>query len=167
VRGYFDQRYAVIYMQRNLEDTVRSIYELRSRFGLDEDDFEQFKRRRICDMYSKDIPVDVIRDTLTLYQRIRHVDGLLQSRSETVPEYINTHIASWMAHEGRRGFLGLKYEDLVNDFRGTMLGVAGLLGSNRTEFVDEPQRVGWRDPRDNANWRKPPILTPLPFKWRA
>ena len=51
-------------------------------------------------------------------------------------------------------FMFVCYDDLVEDFHGTMLKIAKFLGSDKTEFKDENARVGWRENADNK-WTKP------------
>jgi hypothetical protein len=43
---------------------------------------------------------------------------------------------------------------MAGDFDGTMLKIAKFLGSDKTEFIDENKRIGWRSKSDNA-WTKP------------
>lgn len=155
-RNYLSQsKQAVIYTFRNIDDTVNSIYRMRHRFGLDCDDYERFCSTPMRKMYNPRLKVEAIRDTMKKKDTITEVDRLLAQRSETVPEYITKHTNSWKQHLKRPNFMMLSYDDLVNDFQGTMLTVATFLGSNKwSEFVDEQKRVGWREKSDNA-WEKP------------
>jgi len=145
---------AVIYTWRNLDDTVNSIYRMRHRFGLDRDDYKQFCTTPIRLMYNPSLHVVAYRDTVKTQDTITEVDRFLATRSETVPDYILNHKKSWEVHARRPNFMFVKYDDLVDDFRGGMLKIAQFLGSDKTEFVDEQRRVGWREKQDDA-WQKP------------
>lgn len=152
--GYFKPTQAVIYTHRNLDDTARSVYKMRHRFGLDEDNYEKFLATPMRDMYNKNLKVDTVRDTLTEKTNVDEVDWLFGSRPETVKEYMTAHKASWGRHIGKANFMMVSYDDLVSDFQGTMERIAYYLGSNKKEFVDEQKRVGWRAKSDDA-WSKP------------
>ncbi len=145
---------AVIYTHRNIEDTVNSIYRMRHRFGLDQDDYEKFSTTPMKRMYNPRLKVDAVRDTIKKTDKITQVDRLLAQRTETVPEYIKKHIHSWREHINKSNFMFLYYDDLANNFEETMLRVAHFLGSNKTQFQDEQKRVGWREREDDA-WEKP------------
>lgn len=154
-KGYFKPAQAVFYTYRDLNETADSVFRMRHRFGLDEDDFEKFLITPIKKMYNKNLQVEAVRDTLDgKKMNVDEVDWLFRDRNETVIQYMQKHINSWRTHHSRRNFLMLSYNDLANDFDGTMLQVAQFLGSNKTKFVDEHQRVGWREKQDNA-WKKP------------
>jgi len=152
--GYFKPGQAVIYTYRNLEDTTKSVYKMRHRFGLEEDNYDKFRTTPMSQMYSTKGNADVVRDTMKETTNVTEVDALFRSRTETVPEYMAKHRASWKQHNGRVNFLTISYDDLVADFHRTMMQVAEFLGSDRTEFVDEEKRVGWRAKSDDA-WKKP------------
>ena len=145
---------AVIYTHRNIDDAVNSIYRMRHRFGLNRDDYDQFCTTPMIRMYNPNLKVVAIRDTINKKDRITEVDHLFARRNETVPEYIRKHVHSWRVHFNKPNFIMLSYDSLVDDFQGTMLRVAHFLGSDKTEFVDEQKRVGWREKQDNA-WEKP------------
>ena len=145
---------AVIYTHRNVNDTVDSIYRMRHRFGLDEDDFEQFCITPMSKMYNAKLKVVAVRDTIKKTDHITEVDRLFARRTETVPMYIKKHVHSWREHLNKPNFIIVSYDSLVKDFHGTMLRVAHFLGSKKTEFKDEQKRVGWREKEDNA-WEKP------------
>ena len=145
---------AVIYTYRNVDDAVNSIYRMRHRFGLDRDNYEAFCKTPMRQMFNRQLKVVAFRDTVKKQDKITQVDTLFAQRAETVPEYIRKHTNSWKVHLKKPNFMMLCYDDLVSDFQGTMLTVAQLLGSDKTTFVDEQKRVGWREKEDNA-WKKP------------
>lgn len=153
-KGYFKPNQAVIYTWRTIDDAVRSIYKMRHRFGLDEDNYETFCVTPMKKMYNPNLKVVAVRDTLTGEDKFTDVDWLFRSREETPKEYIEKHRRSWQVHTDKPNFLAVCYDDLVVDFQGTMLRIAHFLGSNKTEFVDENRRVGWREKSDNG-WQKP------------
>ena len=153
-REYFQQSgLGVIYTYRNLSDTIKSIYRMRQRFGLDEDDFHKFSTTPMNKMYNPHIKVDVVRNTLKNKDEINKVDRLL-NRRETVSEYIKTHVQSWKVYIAKPNFMMLYYDDLVNDFEKTMLKISEFLESDKTTFKDEKRRVGWWDSQDKE-WKKP------------
>ena len=145
---------AVIYTHRSVTCTTKSIYKMRHRFGLIEDDYEKFCNTPMKDMYNANGTADVIRDTMNERIEVVEVDALFRGRPETVPEYITKHKASWGRHVGKGNFMMVSYDDLATDFHETMLRIAHFLGSDKTEFIDENKRVGWRAKSDDA-WQKP------------
>jgi len=152
--GYFKPKQAVIYTYRNLDSTADSVYRMRHRFGLDQDDYEKFCATPMKDMYNTNLKVDTFRNTIKDTKYVDEVDWLFRSRTETVSEYMIKHKQSWMVHDGKPNFLTVSYDDLVSSFHGTMLNIAHFLGSDKTEFIDENKRVGWRAKSDDA-WKKP------------
>jgi hypothetical protein len=153
-RGYFKRNQAVIYTCRNLDNTAKSIFRMRHRFGLNEDDYEKFLITPMRKMYNNKLKFEAIRDTLTDKIEVTEVDWLFRNRNETVKEYIQKHIDSWSMHVGKPNFIVLPYSSLVNGFENSMLAIAQFLGSNKTKFIDEQKRIGWREKQDNA-WTKP------------
>lgn len=145
---------AVFYTHRNLEDAINSAYRIRHRLGLDEDDYEKFKTTPMKNMHNKNLKAEAIVNDAKNTRVVRTVDTLLEHRTETIGEYLSAHYNSWKVHEDKDNFMFICYDDLVNDFQGTMLKIAKFLGSNKTEFVDETKRVGWHEKEDNK-WEKP------------
>jgi len=145
---------AVIYIHRNVEDTIDSIYRMRHRFGLNEDNFEKFKTTPMREMFNPDIKVNAIVDNVKSKRCVSEVDTLFWLRKETVGEYINTHRESWMPHLNKPNFKIVSYDDMVDDFQKTMLDMSKFLGVNKTNFKDTDTRVGWREEADNT-WIKP------------
>jgi len=145
---------AVIYTYRNLDDTVDSIYRMRHRFGLDEDDFEKFKTTPMQEMFNPTIEVDAVVNDTKSEKHISDVDTSLSERQETVIEYINDNRESWLVHSDKPNFKMVNYDDMVNNFQETMLDIANFLGSNKVDFKDEYIRVGWMEKADHK-WIKP------------
>jgi hypothetical protein len=153
--NYFRPNQAVIYTYRDIEAVERSVFKMRHRFGLDEDDFDRFVVTPMARMYNRNLKAHAIRDTITERLNVKEVDWLFGQCNETVRQYMERHLASWMVlHADKKNFMMLKYDDLAHNFYWTMRKVAKFLGSNKTEFKDENRRVGWRAKGDN-DWKKP------------
>lgn len=145
---------AVLYTYRNREDAVNSVYRMRHRFGLDRDNYEEFKNTPMRQMYNPNLKFEAVVNKINKTESVTQVDRLFALRTETIGKYLTAHKQSWKQHEGRANFMFVCYDELVSDFQGTMLKIAKFLGSDKTKFIDEENRVGWHEVQDN-NWEKP------------
>lgn len=84
-----------IYIKRNLEDTLKSIFSLRSRFGLDVDDFKVFKSTPYNQMWNGSLKVDVVRKTLLSTDFFNSVDPLFRKINKTPEEFHKIHYKFW------------------------------------------------------------------------
>lgn len=143
-----------VYISRNTIDTARSVFAMRNRFGLRENDFDTFITRPIASMYSRSGKASVIRDTIAIQETVSDIDYLFANRPENILEYIDLHKLTWDRHSCLPHFCHITYEGLVNDFNIEMTKLAHHFNPGQTEFIDENKRVGWRDAASNE-WVKP------------
>lgn len=132
------------YIYRNIEDTMKSMFNMRKRFGLDEDSFEIFKERTMVDMFNPSLTVKILVNTgdkITVYT---NVDSLFSRQNVTPSEYIAQHQKKWLEFvEKYENLMAVRYEDLIENFDDTMLKVAKYMGSDKTEFENTTDRIGW------------------------
>jgi hypothetical protein len=138
-----------IYVWRNWEDVVRSMWRFRSRLGLRSASKSEFENRPARELWRPgrcDAHYVGIRDT-------RATTGI-SFYFRDVPLSLRRH---WQAHKNFWETLGAKenvklvcYDDIVADFNGTMLDIAKWIGSDKTEFENIKQRIGWTCEEDVA-----------------
>ena len=132
----------LVYIWRNFDDTANSLFKLRARFGLDEDDFESFLERKLCDMWNPEMTVNVKIDRLHRVEVNHEVDALLKDEDKTVLDYWQSHIKSWI-NLCFSNVLVVKYEKLKQNHNAILRQIGVKLGNNRERFVDINKRVGW------------------------
>jgi hypothetical protein len=134
---------AYVYIWRSFEPVSLSMYKMRKRFGLIEDDFDTFLDTKYSEMWRRAVPSRVKVNVLHRERVIRGSSSLF-SRARLVPyEYWKMHIASWKKLEGKENVILVLYDNLLEHFQGTMLALAQALGSDKDTFLDIKEKVGW------------------------
>lgn len=136
----------VFYIYRNDEDTLKSMYKLRDRLGLKTRNFETFLTSRLKDMNDRSIKSEAIFNNGKTKKIITAVDSYMGQFSVTPPEYLDIHKAFWM-EINRPNFLVVSYDSLINNFTEEMKLVAWFIESDKKEFKNIDQRIGWYDKR--------------------
>jgi hypothetical protein len=137
---------AVFYIYRNNEDTIKSIFKIRDRFGLVANSIEEFKEKKLCDMRGNRIDSTAIYDNGNTQKVVTKVDTYLPGINMTVEEYLNDHKKFWKT----RAHFIIYYDALMQDFDNCMYAVNLFLGADKTEFVNETKRIGWYDAKEGG-----------------
>lgn len=137
----------VFYTYRNTEDSVESMYRMRDRFGLVANSLEEFKTKKIKDMYSRKINANTIFYNGVSEKLITEVDGFLSGINKTVENYLDSEKKFWLYYSCPN-YMPVSYDDLMEDYDSTMIRVAQFLGSDKREFTKEKSRIGWYDKSD-------------------
>lgn len=134
----------VIYIHRNIEDSVKSMFKLKNRFGLVCTTLQGFERNTLSDMHYKNIKSCAVVNIGGNKRIVTDVDTALRNIQLTPGQYIQQHHNQWISRV-EPNFLPVSYENLTEFFDSTMLHIAQFLGSNKTTFTNETNRIGWYD----------------------
>jgi hypothetical protein len=134
---------AFVYVWRNQESVLSSMWNFRRRLGLTRcESYEDFRSKPAHQMYERgvcDAQYVGLRDT----RATTGVSLYFSNVSVSPEEHWKLHKLFWEMLEARPNVKLVNYDQLVGDFNRTMQGVADWLGSDRTEFENIEQRVGW------------------------
>jgi len=136
-----------IYLWRNAEDTLKSLFNMRHRFGLDENNFEIFKNKNISEMYNPNLIVNVHVNNIHSDKTIHSVDDFMNrapTRTYTPIEFLKRHKQSWVSlTDSCPNLLIVNYDNLLNEFQTSMRQIAEFLGSEVSSFNQVNEKVGW------------------------
>lgn len=133
---------AYIVVTRNFEDTAKSIYIMRKRFGLKTKDYKTFLITNYKKMWSKDVGKFTIKmDTLNTTKIIQKSGGGLKNIDMTPKKYWNSYYKLW---KPEKNVFILSYDKLINDFNITMEELSLWLASDKKKFSSISKKVGWR-----------------------
>jgi len=141
----FNNNTAYICIKRNFEDTSKSLFKMRKRFGLKENNFEKFLKSSYSKMWRKNVgKFTVSVDTIINKKTVSKVGGGLKSINLTPKNHWNEYYNSWKTIENVRNNIKIvNYEDFINNFDETMKRMAIFFGSNKKEFINIEKKVGW------------------------
>lgn len=135
---------AIICTWRNFVHSAKSLYAIRSRFGIGDISLADF-----MDTPLKKMPRVSGCQTPIVFNNgdTKEVSDLVRSswndREDTVREWWTKCIEFWTKQAiGSQDILVTNYESLVSEFHGTMLRIAVFLGSDKRAFVNRDERVG-------------------------
>jgi len=133
------------YLWRNTEDTIKSIYNMRHRFGLDEDDFNVFTKKTLSEMYTPNLLVNVAVNNVQKRRIDNTVNNMLSTYNVTAEQYILEHKKQWFEYcDSHSNIMVICYDELKNDFNHTMSDVAKFIGSSKnTNFLNDREKIGW------------------------
>ena len=123
------------------------MFNLRNRFGLACSTLSAFERNKLSYMHSTKGWSEAVRNIDGNKEVVHDVDTALKNVDLTPGEYIYNHHVEWL-DKPNDNFHTVAYENLINNFEPTMLKIAKFLGSDKTEFLNESDRVGWYDVND-------------------
>lgn len=142
-----------LYILREKEDVLDSLWRVRHRQGLDAPDFETFCTTPYHEMWSLDHAPDVEFNTHS-QQADTFVESLngaetsvlhhFQDIRMTPEEYYDYHTKHWKKLKKYHSNVKIvRYEDLQENFQETMEDIATFLHFPVTEYEDIVERVGW------------------------
>lgn len=141
-----DDHTAYLYIWRRFEDVSKSIYLLKERFGLQVNSYEAFIESRYSHMWRNESPDHVVTHVRTLNQKatLNGVSDFFQEIDMTPAEYWIYYNKKWAAcAEKHSNVFGICYDEMVNNFEGTMQSIALKLGSHRRRFKNINRKIGW------------------------
>lgn len=131
---------AVFYIYRNNTDTIKSMFVMRDRLGLVANNIEEFRTKKLSKMHNRNIKSRALFNG----KPVNIVDTYLSNKNLTIDEYLDQHKQFW----NKKAMFIVNYQALQENFESCMLAIAQFLESDKTEFVNEHQRVGWHDAKD-------------------
>jgi hypothetical protein len=136
--------HAIICTWRNFMHSAKSLYEIRSRFGVGDIPFSDFldtPLRKMPRISACQKPI-VFNDGNS--KRVSEVvTAAWSDREDTVREWWARSLEFWTKQSiGASDVLVTNYESLVSEFHGTMLRIAVFLGSEKRSFENRDDRVG-------------------------
>lgn len=136
---------AFIYIRRNFNDTAKSIFKLRDRFGLNVPNYDKFMITPYSKMWSGHKEVKVIRETLTDLEKVEGISSFFRNVSMTPKDYHKWHFESWSKIKQQNNIFIISYDKLKEDFNAEMSRLAKFLGSDKTNFINIDKKVGWKN----------------------
>lgn len=135
-----------VYVWRTGNDVLRSVFNMRGRFGLDEDNYAQFLKRWYSSMWK---PNKKYRIKVNLLRKTKFVNGKVSGhfrKIKMVPmEYWEYHINFWfdLAADRPNRIKLICYDSFKTDFYNTMKELSESLGFKKNSFEDIGEQVGW------------------------
>lgn len=138
-----DKDVGYLYIKRNFSDVSKSVFNLRTRFGLDVDTYDKFLESHYSEMFNRHLVTDVklthAGKTTTLSKIVNNFSGIDMKPEE----YHLCHINSWLDYGGLSNVLIINYEDLIADFEKEMKKIANFIGSRESHFTNLKEKVGY------------------------
>jgi len=140
-------RYNVLYVYvwRDFEDVVNSMYNMRKRWGLNASSIEEFKQKKYCDMWdTKIVDADVVLNTNGNTRRVKKIAGRFKNVNMTPKEYWLSHLESWKPyiHGPMKNILSINYESMVVFPKKELSKLFPFLGE-LDEIKTVNRKVGW------------------------
>ena len=135
-----------IYVWRNFKDLSESFYNMRHRFGVpNETSYKEFLRTKYSDIWTRDVGKFKIKINTGEEETFNtNVCNLVKNSQMTPSEYWLSHMKSWVKlSESFDNIFIVGYNEIRKYFEETMIEIADYLKSNKTEFVDVKEKVGW------------------------
>jgi len=141
-----DANTAYIHIWRDFEGIAKSIYVLKQRFGLDVGSYEEFLKSRYSDMWKMKDPDKVVINARNLWGRvkIKGISDFFKDVDMPPREYWELYNGLWSDSAKKNpNIIIVKYDDVLEDFSGTMAYAAMRLGSDLAEFKNIERKVGY------------------------
>jgi hypothetical protein len=134
-----------LYIHRNFEDVSKSCFEMRSRFGLDVDTYEDFISQPYCDMFTGKIAVNLRVNFIYKEFNDRSSSIFFRNIKRTPKEWHDAHLEHYtsLAERVPDKLLLVSYDRLKEDFHGQMLEIAQFFGTRHRKFQNIDQKVGY------------------------
>lgn len=129
----------IVYVKRNFEDVVKSIYKMKDRFGLNVNDFNVFLSTRYADMWVPDIDFKIKVNNRTKVTYRKDVSSHFRKIKMFPREYWEKHLASWVNTPATI----VDYDEFQTDFKTSLEKLARDLKVKIVSFDRLEERVGW------------------------
>lgn len=132
-----------VYITRNTDDVLNSIFVLRKRFGLKVDDKSTFLNTRYSKMWSPSACAPVTRTTLTGTTKHEDISHFFSGIQLKPSEYLKYHKKQWELKEPN--LITIDYDKLLSNLDSTLDTVATFLGTKPpNNYQNIEQRIGWQ-----------------------
>jgi len=141
-----DANTAYIHIWRDFEGIAKSIYVLKERFGLDVGSYEEFLKGSYSDMWKMKDPDKVVINARNLWGRvkIKGISDFFKDVDMKPREFWEHYNGVWLeCTKENPNVLSIKYDDVIDNFKSTMVSLAVRLGSDLTEFKSIARKVGF------------------------
>jgi len=139
-----------IYTWRSFENVAKSIFILRSRFGLDVNNFETFLTTPYNKMWNSKIKVEnIVRETLLVSENMDIVDPLFR-KIDMIPEKFHKKYVELFQelHFKHKNIISVYYDKLIESeqYFNFIINFLSLnfLGELKTSYVNIEKKVGWK-----------------------
>ena len=135
-----------VYVERRFQDVVKSFYVIRHRFGIpDEISFEEFFKSKYSNMWTRNVGKFKIKiNTGDKDTYNTNVCNLFRDITMAPRAYWEHHINTWIkARSKHNNIVIISYNKTLLNMNYSMRKVANCLGSDKTEFIDVKDKVGW------------------------
>lgn len=133
-----------IYIHRNFEDTAKSLFVIRKRMGIKTDDYNVFLNSKLSCLWTNKIDSEIKTNFLVRKGIRNEICKDFSKKNITFKDFWSKHVKFWLGKsKSIDNILVVRYEDLLENFHETMMIIANKLGSDKTEFVNIKEKVGW------------------------
>jgi len=131
-----------IYIIRNADAVLQSIFTLRKRFGLAVEDKDEFLRRAYSRMWSPKVHAATVRTTMKESTRHTTSSKFFKDVPLRPTDYLEHHRRQWDI--AAPNLLIVDYDATVTDIRPTLDSVAAFLDvPTMVEYLPVEKKVGW------------------------
>jgi hypothetical protein len=145
LKVHLNPKVAYVCVKRNFDDTIKSIFNMRDRFGLDVKSLKEMKAKTYKKMFNPKMgKTSMLVKTLSKTRTVNKIGGGLKNIALTPEAHWKMYYHLWeSASRAYPNVYIISYDDLKIDFTSTMRSLATWLGSNVTKFNNIPQKIGW------------------------
>jgi hypothetical protein len=138
-----------IFVIRPFPEVARSMFEMRSRFGLSVPTYNEFLQRTYAEMWTDKLEVRVISKTLTTEKTVTKVGGGLKGIKLNPRDFWRKYNKSWKKLSNQENVFILAYADLIQKYEDTIKALGEWAEVPITEIRPIDQRVGWWNTNDS------------------
>ncbi|MBD3194342.1 MAG: hypothetical protein GF317_04755 [Candidatus Lokiarchaeota archaeon] len=133
---------AYIYIYRQAQDVLKSVYSIRSLFGLDVDNYQDFLDTKYSDMFNGNISPGKVFLNSKEFELI-YCNKFFENCNYKPFEFWMEHLGYWYRVPD---VYMICYDDLIENFYNTMLNLSIFLGvdfDNKLQFENIEEKVGY------------------------
>jgi hypothetical protein len=132
------------YIFRSFDNTAKSVFKMRDRFGLAVDDYNSFLTTKYCDMWTSDIDFRIKIDYMGDVKYDTKVSGYFRKVNHTPREFWLRHRRFWKNMQKTRGnVIVVKYDNIIWDLDTEMDRIATKLDFPKQQWVNIEKKIGW------------------------
>ena len=137
-----NKKIGYVYITRDTDATLHSIFVLRKRFGLVTKDFPTFLQTKYAKMWSPHTEATVTRTTLTTTTKHNNISQFFKGIQFKPTVYLDWHKTQWQFESPN--LIIIDYDKILGDLQGTLDEVATWLGIPTKTYKNIEQQVGWK-----------------------
>jgi len=149
-----DKNISYIYIIRNREAVLKSLFRMKDSYGLDIDSYENFISTRYCDMWSENIKSKsrmIRRIDSSLNETVEHTSEWFRNIKHNPIKWYNIHCKHWvdLNHKFDNIYI-IYYEEIIKHFNDTLGNIRKFLGIiEKIKFKDVKLKIGPSKINDN------------------